>query len=334
MRTDRERSLPPSIRVRQADGGTRLGRSGDAPHPREGEDLDEQWEPEAARGAAAPATPAIGTAPEGRPALPAPDDPARSADPAVCPFFRLDAGGLLIAPRLAPDEDHRCLAIGPARAQSLRQQELVCLRAAHVDCPRFHRGALVTNAPTPARPRVEMPRATLAALLVLVLSAGISFGYVIRRGGIDLPVAGAAPSSSALAVVPSQVPGASVVSPSAPPTIGPSGAPSPSEGASPSTAASPTARPTPRPTPKATPRPTPKPTPTAGSIPSASRLALLTPCPNQSGCYVYTVRSGDALWSIANWFGVPLATVKQWNPQAATAGIHAGVKLRIPTPTR
>ena len=176
-----------------------------------------------------------------------------------------------------------------------------------------------------------------SALLVLVLSAGISFGYVIRRGGIDLPVVGAAPSSSALAVASSQVPGAgasaaAAASPSAPPTIGPSGEPSPPEAASPSIAPSPTPRQTPKPTPRATSRPTPK--PATGSVPSASRLALLTPCPNQSGCYLYTVRSGDALWSIANWFGVPLATVKQWNPQVVTAGIHAGGKLRIPTPTR
>ena len=48
-----------------------------------------------------------------------------------------------------------------------------------------------------------MPKATLAAILILVLSAGISFGFVVQRGGIDLPVVAAAPSSTAIALAPS-----------------------------------------------------------------------------------------------------------------------------------
>ena len=37
-------------------------------------------------------------------------------------------------------EFQACVAIGTPRAQSLRQQELVCLQPAHVDCPRYLRG--------------------------------------------------------------------------------------------------------------------------------------------------------------------------------------------------
>jgi hypothetical protein len=268
-------------------------------------------------------------------------DAARSLDPSVCPFFRLDVDGVLVAPHAAPHEDNRCVAVGPARALSLRQQELVCLRTAHAECPRYRRGALVPAAAPPARQKLGVPRATFAALLVLVLSAGISFGFVLQRGGIDLPVArttpSATPSASTLAVVPSGIPAATVVPSATPaPSVEPSPSVQPTASASPGptplATPKPTPKPTPGPTPKPTPRPTPKPSP--GSIPSASRLALLTPCPGQAGCYVYVIRTGDALWSIANWFGVPLATVKQWNPWVLTAGVHAGNKLKIPTPTR
>jgi LysM repeat protein len=264
------------------------------------------------------------------------DAVGRSPDPSICPFFRLEIDGALVSPRATPDDDHRCVAIGPARAQSLRQQELVCLRIAHGDCPRYRRGALAPEAPPAARRRAGVPRATLAALLVLVLSAAISFGFVLRRGGIDLPVVGSVASASGLAVVPptpspvsSTTLATAAPTPSAP-TASPSAEPTPTSTVA--AAPSPTPVPTVAPTPKPTPRPTPA--PATGKIPSAARLALLSPCPSQKGCYVYIVRNGDAIWSIANWFGVPIATVERWNPYILASGIHAGNSLKIPTPTR
>ena len=286
------------------------------------------------------AAPSAGVPAGDRPALPMLDAEARSADPAICPFLRLDAAGELVAPRSVPHDDHRCIAIGPARPQSWRQQELVCLRSAHADCPRYLRGAMVPEASLAVRRRVEVPRATVAAVLILVLSAAISFGFVLRRGGIDLPAVGSVPSATALAVVPDATasspaeasPGSPAPTPVSTPssTVVPTPSPTPTLAPTPTPTPQPTVRPTPRPTVA----PTPKPTAKVGSIPSASRLALLTPCPGQAGCYLYTVRNGDALWSIANWFGVPLATVQAWNPYVATSGIHAGNTLKIPTPTR
>ena len=88
-----------------------------------------------------------------------------------------------------------------AEPQSARQQELVCLKAAHADCPRYLRGAMALPEPPRPRRQAAVPRATLAALLILVLSAGISFGFVVQRGGIELPVVAAARGSSAVAVV-------------------------------------------------------------------------------------------------------------------------------------
>ena len=58
------------------------------------------------------------------------------------------------------------------------------------------------------------------------------------------------------------------------------------------------------------------------------------PCPGQAGCYVYTVRAGDNLTSIARWFGVPLDTIYAWNPTLKTATIQPGDQIRIPPPTR
>jgi hypothetical protein len=74
--------------------------------------------------------------------------------------------------------------------------------------------------------------------------------------------------------------------------------------------------------------------PSASGGPSASRLAVLKPCPRQTGCYVYAIRAGDNVFSIAHWFGVPQATVYSWNPTLKKTGIHPGMQIKIPTPTR
>jgi len=60
---------------------------------------------------------------------------------------------------------------------------------------------------------------------------------------------------------------------------------------------------------------------------------LLTPCPSTSDCYVYVIRSGDNLYSIANYFGVSLNRVDAMNPWVSN-GLKVGRGLRIPTPTR
>jgi hypothetical protein len=166
--------------------------------------------------------------------------------------------------------------------------------------------------------------------VVLALAAGVSFGFVLQRGGIDLPTSGQ-PSGAAIVVTanPSAVAAASPTQPGTPaPTQAATAAPTPVVTAPPTE--SPTAAPSP------TPEPTVAPTvePTAAGGPSASRLAVLRPCPGQAGCYLYTIRSGDNLFSIAHWFGVPLATVYSWNPTVKSSGIHAGLQIKIPTPTR
>jgi hypothetical protein len=92
----------------------------------------------------------------------------------------------------------------------------------------------------------------------------------------------------------------------------------------------PESTPTPSPTPTPTPKPTSRPQPTT---PPSDRYTVLRRCPDASGCWIYVVRAGDNLFSIANWFGVSLSTVRAWNPWTRS-GLDPGRELRIPTPTR
>ena len=265
----------------------------------------------------------------------------RSPNPEVCPFLRAveDDEEDLGSPIEAPDPANRCAAMRDAVPQSLRQQELVCLTSGHVNCPRYLRGAVVvTEVPVAAvRSGPTIRPAVLASILVLVAAFTASVGFVVARGGITLPSAAViatatpAPSSTALAV-------ASLAPASPAATAASSVVPSPSVLASATPAATatpvPTATPTPAPTATATPAPTPEPTVKPTKKPTSARYALLEPCPNKPKCWIYTIRSGDNLFSIANYFGIPLSTVKRLNPWTETSRLKAGQHLILPPPTR
>lgn len=268
---------------------------------------------------------------ETAPGLPIPSlielaDPAsRSPIANTCPFLRaVGPKGELGLPIEAPHPDNRCAAVGEPKPQSGRQQELVCLTTGHINCPRYLRGALVAGE-APARvPVLRAPSSpVLASVLVLIMSASASVGFLLVRGGITLPLSWSDPSQVAVASAP-------IVS-NAPSTV-PSPIPTASLPPSASASATPVASPKPAPTPTATPAPaTPVPTPGATS----DRYQLLTPCPGTPNCWIYVVRSGDNLRSIANYFGVSYETVLDMNPQIHDpATIRAGDEIRLPPPTR
>jgi hypothetical protein len=295
----------------------------------------------------------------GRPML---EPETRSPDPGICPFLRAVSGDDLVEPIATPDDANRCLASGPGLEQTLEWQRNACLVPAHMACPRYLLGArvgsavvpaAVSQAPAPAEARVA-PAAELAAaqavdvapeaveppggeddewpgaaeeptgrpsrtmtpaivlsLLLLIASAAAAASFAAATGGLQLP------TRPPVAVA------------AASPTAGPTSAPSivPTAAPTPVITPAPTVEPTPSPIP--TPAPTVGPTP----APTSNRYALLVPCPSKPDCYLYTVRSGDNLSSIANYFGVPYDTVLKLNPNL-TLPIQPGDVITLPPPTR
>jgi LysM repeat protein len=249
---------------------------------------------------------------------------ATSSEPRICPYLRTVADdGSFRNPVPWPDEANRCTALGDAAPQSMRQQEYACLERSHLSCPRYLRGGLTMVDPTrQVRSGIELTPAIAGALLVLAASFALSVGFVVANGGMSLPgIASPSPDTAQASVGP-----------------GPSLSSDPGIGAE---SEAPSAKPTATPTPEAsvqaeTSQPTATPTATTSEapLPSSDRYALLTRCPDAASCWIYVVRSGDNLVSIANYFGVQLTEVYDRNPWAETEPLVAGRELRLPPPTR
>ncbi|HEY3523734.1 MAG TPA: LysM domain-containing protein [Candidatus Limnocylindrales bacterium] len=265
--------------------------------------------------------------------MPLHDTRTASPQPSICPFLRFQGSEGLTFPMERPDDGNVCTALEEPAVQSTRQQELVCLVAAHADCPRYLRGVAVTTKRAARAESRTLSPAVVASLVVLFASAVVSVGYVAASGGLTLPpdaatalVTTASPTTTTAAggvagISPTPTSGlVSARSASATPPVAPTPAPTPAA----------TPAPTPRPTSAPTPKPTVRPSPAATS----DRFDVLTPCPGQSDCWIYVVRAGDNLFSIAHWFGVPLDAVYAMNPWAQTVTLRAGQELRVPTPTR
>jgi len=256
----------------------------------------------------------------------------RSTNPDTCPFLRtLDGATALRPPIEAPDPANRCTAVGAPAAQSPRQQELVCLTAAHGSCPRYLRGAVEQATPV-VRPRVQRTPSTsvIASALILVAAAAASVGFLLVRGGLSVPTASIAPGNVA-AIIGSPAPSSAVAVVDSPSPVAPTTAPTPS----PTLAPTPTPTTAPTPTPTATPTTAPTPAPTEPAAPTSDRYKLLDPCPGTPNCWIYTVRAGDNFVSIVNWFGVPYDTVLKMNPQIGDpTTIRTGDEIRMPPPTR
>jgi hypothetical protein len=282
-----------------------------------------------------PIRPAEGAAPRPDTAAPPTGHADRVSDPRVCPFLRVVDGGEGLGPPIeAPDPANRCASQREPVPQSLRQQELVCLASGHVNCPRYLRGTLDVEPVRPVRapraaPPVNVTPATAGALAIFMAAFLLSLGFVLANGGVVL---------TAVAPTPALSGGVLGAIETAPPTPSPPPVPTPEPTSAPTATPAPTPTDTPDPTatplPSLTPEPSaPPPTTAPTTKPTSGRYALLTACPDRSGCWIYRIRAGDNLFSIANYFGVSLKTVQAWNPWTQS-GLKAGRELRIPTPTR
>ena len=124
-------------------------------------------------------------------------DPAtRSPRPDTCPFLRtIDASGAAAAPVEIPDPANCCVAVGSPTPQSARQQQLVCLTSGHSNCPLYLRGTLIAgDAIAAAPPRRGPSAAIVGSILVLIAAAAMSVGFLLVRGGFDLPAVAVVPS--------------------------------------------------------------------------------------------------------------------------------------------
>ena len=160
-------------------------------------------------------------------------DPAtRSPVPDTCPFLRtIDKSGALAPPFETPKGTNRCVAFGEPTPQSARQQLHVCLTSGHSNCPRYLRGALVAADALAAPPPTRGPSTpVIASALLLVAAAAMSVGFLLVRGGFDLPAVAAASRAAVASVPPALVPSPSTPAvsgsaspvPSAAPTSSPS----------------------------------------------------------------------------------------------------------------
>jgi LysM domain-containing protein len=255
--------------------------------------------------------------------------PAAAESGVICRFLALEGpDGLLVPAGGAVDPNHRCVALRDAVPQSARQQQLVCLTAGHTTCPRYLRGIIGPGGPPPAE-KEPVSTAIIVAAMVFLAAIAASFAFLGVRGGFAFAgTSSGNPSQVAVAPSISASVGASASNLAvASASLSALGSTSPSP--SPSSTAAPSATPaaTPAPTPTATVLPTRTPTPTS------DRFAVLTKCPSTPDCWIYVIRSGDNLYSIAHWFGVDYNRMRAMNPNLQVP-IRAGDTLRIPTPTR
>ena len=266
---------------------------------------------------------------------PAPAEPVEATDPSGAPedaesSATQDLPVSLPPAEVQPEPDATDETQREAAPEAMPDPQDMPATAAVSDEPDPASAPVVPQTPrrlpvSPRGPRVITP-AVVVAIAILTASAALAIAFVGARGGLELP------SASNVAVA---SPG--------PTTSPPTPVPTPVPTAEPTAASQPSSAPTPPPTPVPTTEPTAPPTatpeltppPTATPAPTSDRYAVLVPCASTPSCYLYTIRAGDNLQSIAHWFGVPYSTMLVWNPQITDAAlIHAGQVIRLPPPTR
>ena len=253
--------------------------------------------------AAHPTAPARGTAAK------APSRPERAATSAVDTEVAPTTGAVpAIGSAAAAESAATAESAAPTADVDHRVPEMVGVEVAEAAAA----GMAASDPAGPVgRPSRTLTPAIVLSLLLLIGSAAAAVSFAAATGGLQLPTR----------------PPVAVVLPSATPrpTVAPTVAATPA----------PTLEPSPVPTIAPTPSPlvTIAPTVAPSPAPTSNRYALLIACPDKPDCYLYTIRSGDNLSSIASYFGVPYDTVLKLNPNLALP-IQPGDVIVLPPPTR
>jgi LysM domain len=150
------------------------------------------------------------------------------------------------------------------------------------------------QAPDPASGRRAVTPAVILAAAFTTACAVVSITFVAARGGLQLPVAGSPAASAVAAASEAPTPTATTA-----PSLGPTTAPTLLV---------------------ATPAPTLAPTTPPTPMPSLDPLAVLPPCPDHPGCYLYTIQRGDTLSTIADHWLIGLTILEVLNPQVTDPG--------------
>jgi hypothetical protein len=183
-----------------------------------------------------------------------------------------------------------------------------------------------TGHPLRSRPGRGLPLPTLIAAAILVVALVAAFSFTAMRGGIDLaaapgPTASATPATPATTAAPAA---AATALPASTPTAVPTAAAT-GPGPTPTVAPATTSPGPATPLPTASARPSPPP------APADPRYAGLKPCPDRPDCYLYVVRRGDTLSSIAAFFDVSLRAIRNLNADLENPSIiRVGQKIRVP----
>lgn len=222
--------------------------------------------------------------------------PGRSPRLETCPFLRAGEAADS-APVDRPAQGQRCAALDVPLDLGLRQQELVCLGAVHLHCPRYVRGEEVARRSL-APKAYGRGRPAPAVIMALGLLAG-AIVVAATASGLTRPGGSAAADPTPSATAPAAT-GAATLIPSPSPTPGPTLIP------------------------------------TASRSPSVVLPAAwqgLPACPAPADCYLYRVQKNDTLHGIAAKFGTTLAVLLDLNPAISDPStIHIGDELRVPTP--
>jgi len=261
----------------------------------------------------------------------------------VCPYLLAADGNWR---RAAPVQDHRCSAVDPPPAVARDKQRRLCLVAAHRTCSTFQaaRSAslevstaagrpiprtvpLVLDRPRPSlhwasaggvvRGRAALVAVMATAFVVLAIArlsgpAGALEGGVAAVTGTPRPTT----SFSRLPVI-VVAPSLEIVSPS--PVIAASEVPLPSPTLPPPTLP-------PSPIPSIEPPPVTPPPSAAATDPPATAPPTSAPGATRQ----YTVRSGDTMYNIANFFGTSITAIQELNGISDPRLIRVGQVLLLP----